>query len=436
MSSAADSGVGRATPVRGDRHIIGPTLATTRARLVKTSFTLVDRLARSATWLLGRRARAQAIAVRDGSGEFLIGRGSVCVRVSVADPRTYRTTLMGGAIGLAESYIDGWWDCDDLTMLLRLLNRDLEGPLGVLDRVATSVDRPLTALARHRAPKAHHDRVNVRAHYDLPGALFEAMLDESMVYSCAIFDDATTSLHDAQMAKLEALCERLELGERDHLLEIGTGWGALAIYAARTRGCRVTTTTISLEQRKVALRRVHEAGLDHLIDVLDLDYRDLTGTYDKIVSVEMIEAVDWRLHGTFFRTCERLLKPDGLMVLQAITIDDASFARAKFSRDFIKEFIFPGGCLPSVASMSSVISSSTSLRLVRLDDIGEHYATTLAAWRDNFDAHWPDVAPDGYGESFTRLWHLYLAYCEAGFLEHHVSDVQIVLAGRSRKTAP
>jgi cyclopropane-fatty-acyl-phospholipid synthase len=254
------------------------------------------------------------------------------------------------------------------------------------------------------------------------------MLDETMMYSCAYFADETTSLHDASLAKLEMLCRKLRLGPEDHVVEIGTGWGGFATYAAEHHGCRVATVTISDAQFEHTRALVREKRLDHLVDVRNQDYRDLTGTYDKLVSIEMIEAIGWRQLDTYFSTCARLLKPGGLMGLQAITINDFSYERAKNRDDFIKRMIFPGGFLPSLESIIRSSSSVSDLRVVDLEDIGRHYAETLARWRDRLANHGDQVRALGLGEEFDRMWHMYLCYCEAAFLERHISDVQLVLA--------
>ncbi|NNN00547.1 MAG: class I SAM-dependent methyltransferase [Acidimicrobiaceae bacterium] len=412
---------------------VGPVVVTRRlgGSPSKPAPTWRDRLGKYLARQLSRRALSGTISVQGEHGGFLVGDGDDHVVVKVHHPGAYRRTLRSGSIGLAESFIDGWWETDDLTRLIQLQIRNLEPLLARLDRLVALIDRPWSTLHRLRPPKKSTDRRNVRAHYDLPGELFEVMLDETMMYSCAYFSSSQSSLQEAQEAKLEMICVKLALGPDDHVLEIGSGWGGFAIYAARTRGCRVTTTTLSIEQRRVAMDRIAAAGLSERIEVLDRDYRDLSGNFDKLVSIEMIEAVDWRLHETFFRTCERLLKPEGAMLLQAITIEDRSFARARFNHDFIKELIFPGGCLPSVSHMVNTVTRTTDLRVVGLEDIGIHYATTLRHWRENFLERWAAVAPPGFGSEFTRLWELYLCYCEAGFLERHVSDVQMMLAGPS-----
>ena len=388
----------------------------------------VHRAAAAVARRLGRRGRHGQLRVEGVGGGWQAGEGSPSVRVTVHDGRTYWAVLRHGSEGLAESYIARWWDCDDLTGLTQLLLLNLATPIDVLDRIGERSSGALSWWQRRRPPTAAADQANVRAHYDLPPRLFDLMLDETMSYSCAVFDGPEIKLADAQRAKLDRLCAKLGLGADDHLLEIGTGWGGLAMHAAGNYGCRVTTTTISAEQRGAAIERVAAAGLDDRIEVLGLDYRQLTGTYDKLVSVEMIEAVDWRLHDEFFATCRRLLKDDGLMALQAITIADRSYERAKHHDDFIRRMIFPGGCLPSVTAIAESVKRASDLRIVDLDDIGRHYATTLRRWYENFNEHWDEIAADGFDEQFHRLWDLYLCYCEGAFLERHISDVQIVLA--------
>ena len=255
-----------------------------------------------------------------------------------------------------------------------------------------------------------------------------------MTYSCAVFDDPSTSLADAQRTKLDRICRLLDLRSHDHVLEIGTGWGGFAIHAASNYGCRVTTTTISSAQYELARDRVAAAGLTHLVTIRSDDYRDLEGRYTKLASIEMIEAVDWRDHDEFFATCSRLLEPDGLMAMQAIVIDDIAFDRAKHNEDFIKRFVFPGGCLPSVEAIVRS-ASRRELRLVELSDIGANYPETLRRWRSNVDAHHDEIDVLGLDLGFRRLWTLYLCYCEAAFLERRVSDIQVLLAKAAWRVA-
>ncbi len=344
------------------------------------------------------------------------------------DPRAFGTLLRRSSVGLAQSYADGWWDADDLTALVRMLLQSTGTLRSRLDRAARIAAPALEPFARRFPPAREDDRRNVQAHYDLPSELFALMLDETMAYSCAVFDEPGMALAEAQRAKFDRLCARLRLTSSDHLLEIGTGWGGFAIHAAGRYGCRVTTTTISDGQREVASKRVAESGVADRVTILGLDYRDLEGRYDKLVSVEMIEAVDWRLHDTFFAACSRLLAPDGLMALQAITIDDRSFERAKHHDDFIRRMIFPGGCIPSVEALARAVARSSDLTIVQLDDIGRHYPETLRRWRGAVGAHADSLEEAGFDERFRRQWELYLCYCEAAFLERHISDVQVLLA--------
>jgi cyclopropane-fatty-acyl-phospholipid synthase len=253
-----------------------------------------------------------------------------------------------------------------------------------------------------------------------------------MTYSCAVFERSGATLAEAQEAKMDRLCAKLELASTDHLVEVGSGWGGLAVHAAARYGCRVTTTTISDAQRSFVEKRVADAGLADRITVLGLDWRDLGGTFDKLVSVEMIEAVDWRWHDQFLAKCSDLLAHDGLAAVQSIVIDDRSFERAKRHQDFVRRMVFPGGCLPSVASLTTSMARATDLRLVDLEDIGRHYAETLRHWAANLATHTDSVVALGVGREFRRLWDLYLAYCEASFLEGHISDVQLVLAKPGR----
>ncbi len=377
---------------------------------------------------LARHVRGGTLVVEDGRGAHRFGAGPPEVRVRVVDDRVYAAVVGRGSIGLAEAYAAGQLECDDPCGLVQVLSRSLAPLTAVHDRLgrlSATVGDPVRRLA---PPTPGDDRRNVQAHYDLSNAFFELLLDETMTYSCAVFERPGATLAEAQRAKLDRLFAKLDLGPDDHLVEIGTGWGGLAVHAATRTGCRVTTTTISAAQYELARSRVEAAGVADRVTVLERDYRELTGTFDKLVSVEMVEAVDWRLHDTFFATCARLLRPGGLAAIQAITIDDRSFDRAKNRSDFITGVIFPGGCIPSVASLVRSVSRATPMTVVDLEDIGRHYAETLRRWRENLRANADAVAALGLDERFRRLWELYLAYCEAAFLERHISDVQLVLA--------
>ncbi len=355
------------------------------------------------------------------------GSGDPVATVTVHDPRAWRALVRRGSIGLGASYVAGWWDADDLVSAVRVLVARTAGLRDALDRVVPRF-APLLDLVPGRAPDRRADRSNIGAHYDLSNEFFALMLDETMTYSCAVFEDPDMDLADAQRAKFDRLCRKLDLRPGDRLVEIGTGWAGLAIHAARHYGVEVTTTTISDEQRSSAVERVAAAGLSDRITVLGEDWRDLRGTYDKLVSVEMIEAVDWRLHDAFLGACARLLHRRGLAAIQAIVIADRSFERAKRHDDFVRRMVFPGGCIPSVTALVSSVTRATDLRVVDLEDIGRHYAATLHRWADNLSAAGDRVDALGVTPGFRRLWDLYLAYCEAGFLERHISDVQMVLA--------
>jgi cyclopropane-fatty-acyl-phospholipid synthase len=367
------------------------------------------------------------VVVSDARGERRYGAGPE-IHVRVHDPRVYSSLLRSGSSGFGESYVEGWWDCDDLTGLVRVLVRNMAWISGHFDRWARTTAPLLAPLRALSGVDKAKDRENIRAHYDLGNEFFELMLDETMSYSCAFFDDPSVALADASRAKLDRLCRKLDLGPNDHLVEIGTGWGGLAIHAASKYGCRVTTTTISDAQFDYATRRVAEAGLAGRVEVRNEDYRDLAGEYDKLVSVEMIEAVGWRQLDTFFTTCASLLRRDGVMALQAIVIDDRSYERAKRREDFIKRQIFPGGFLPSLEAMVHSTTAATDLRVIDVEDIGRHYAETLSRWRQNLAVHAEAVAHLNLGERFHRLWDLYLSYCEGAFLERHISDVQMIFA--------
>lgn len=388
-----------------------------------------------ARWLLRRVLRRAngslggTLRVRDATSpsrrELVVGEGDLRAELVVHDPRCYPALVFGGSRGLGRSYVNGLWSSDDVTTLVRLLFRATQARRRRLDALGRRV-APLMPLWRRRAD-ATRDRDNIHAHYDLSNEFFSLMLDDTMAYSCAVFTDEMTSLYDAQVEKFDRLCRKLDLREGEHVLEIGTGWGGWAIHAARHYGVRVTTTTISAEQCAWARERVAEAGLSERIEVIDAHYRDVTGSYDAIVSVEMIEAVDWRDYRLFFSTLDRLVHDRGRVAIQAITINDQSFDRAKLQPDFIRDLIFPGGCLPSVAAVADAVRNYTNLRIVDLEDIGLDYATTLSLWRERIEKNQERIGELGFDDRFMRLWELYLSYCEAAFLERHISDVQLVL---------
>ena len=373
--------------------------------------------------------REERIDVVENGRRYSFGAPEAELRaeVTVHSPRVWRQILRGST-GLADTYMDGLWDVDDAMALIRIAARNIGG----MDR-ARRRWRPLLRTAQHLADMVPHNdpdgaRANIAAHYDLGNALFSLFLDPTMMYSCALFESPESTLQEAQHAKLERICTQLRLGPDDHLLEIGTGWGAMAVHAASRYGCRVTTTTISQEQHDLATDRVRAAGLEDRVTVLLEDYRDLEGTYSKLVSIEMIEAVGWQYFDTYFRRCSELLEPDGLMLLQAITIDDRAYEGEKASKSFINTLIFPGGCLPSLEVIHRCLAGQTDMTTVWLEDITQHYSETLARWRAAFAASADRAENLGYDERFRRMWRLYLAYVEAGFRERRIGDVQMLMA--------
>ncbi len=375
--------------------------------------------------------RHGAVTLIDGERVECFGnvtpRSALAATVRVHDPRFYGEIAFGGSIGAGEAYMQGFWSADELTTLVRILlaNRDvLDGMEGGAARVTAPLQKALHWAARNTRSGSTR---NIAAHYDLGNEFFRLFLDPTLMYSCAVFERADMTLEEAATAKLDRICRRLSLGPDDHVLEIGTGWGGFALHAARNYGCRITTTTISRQQYALARERVAAAGLTDRIAVLLEDYRDLTGRYDKLVSIEMIEAVGHQYYDTYFRACSDLLKPDGMMLLQAITIADQRFDAARCSVDFIQRHIFPGSCIPSVAVIADALARVTDLKVFHLEDIGPHYATTLARWRENLFANVDEVRALGYSDAFIRMWEFYLCYCEGGFAERATGDVQMLL---------
>jgi len=347
--------------------------------------------------------------------------------IRVVDPRFWTDVALGGNTGAGEAYIRGHWNCDDLTSAVRILVRNRE-VLSRLDDGAGWATQPAYRLLHwlHRNSR-DGSRRNIAAHYDLGNDFFQLFLDPTLNYSCGIFPHEGADMEQASLTKMDAICRKLELGPEDHLLEIGTGWGGLAIHAAGRYGCRVTTTTISRRQHELAAERVAAAGLQDRVTLLLRDYRDLEGRFDKLVSVEMIEAVGHHYLDTYFAKCSDLLKPEGAMLLQAITIRDQLYAEAVKSVDFIKRYIFPGAFIPSVSAICDSVARATDMRLFHLQDIGPHYATTLRKWRERLWENAAEIRKLGYPESFLRMWEFYLCYCEGGFLERNIGDAQMLL---------
>lgn len=351
--------------------------------------------------------------------------------LEVADPRFFRRLAAGGSLGAAEAYLDGLWDSPDLVALVRLFARNRETLAGVdagLGGLGRLGALPARLWHRLRGNSRRGSRRNIEAHYDLGNDFFALFLDESMTYSAALFESPEATLEEAQRAKIDRLCRRLRLSADDHLLEIGTGWGAPALHAAREFGCQVTTTTISPAQRAEARARIAAAGLADRIEVLDRDYRELAGRFSKVVSVEMVEAVGLERLAGFFSTIERLLAPAGLAAIQSITLAERYFEGAKRGVDFIQRYIFPGGALPSLTALLEA-AAATRLTPVEVTDLGPDYARTLAEWRRRFEANLERVRALGFGARFVRTWRYYFAYCEAGFRERALSDAQVLFAG-------
>lgn len=347
--------------------------------------------------------------------------------ITVRNPAFYSSIAFGGSVGSGEAYSLGDWDCDNLTSLVRLflINREvLDNMDSGLSRFSTPLNKLLHWLNRNTRAGS---RRNIAAHYDIGNDLFQLMLDNSMMYSSAIYDADDCSLEQASIIKLDHICQKLDLSDTDHLLEIGTGWGSMAIHAAKHYGCLVTTTTISREQYQYTREQIQQQGLDDKITLLFKDYRELSGEYDKLVSIEMVEAVGLNNLNTYFEQCSKLLKPDGIMCIQAITIADQRYEQAKREVDYIQKYIFPGGSLPSITAMSTSIMKTTDMRIFHLEDIGPHYARTLHDWRERFFRHESKIRELGYSEIFIRLWEFYLCYCEGGFHERAIGTVQLLL---------
>ncbi|MBP3858657.1 MAG: class I SAM-dependent methyltransferase [Pseudomonas sp.] len=356
------------------------------------------------------------------SGAGLVGE------VQIHDTSVWGMIASNGSIGAGEAFIHGYWSSPDLTKVIRVLvsNLDvLDAMEGGLARLGRPLIRGLHWINRNTRKGSQK---NIAAHYDLGNDMFEQFLDPTMMYSAAQFLTADDTLEQAQLNKLQRICQKLDLKPADHLLEIGTGWGSMALYAAQHYGCKVTTTTLSKEQFDYTQARIEALGLQEQVTLLLEDYRDLTGQYDKLVSIEMIEAVGHHFLPSYFKQCARLLKPHGLMLLQAITIREQRYEQAKSSVDFIQRYIFPGGALPSVQKMLEIVGKDTDMNLMHMEDFGLHYAKTLRLWHENFRRAHGRLTELGYDEYFLRLWEFYLCYCEGGFLERSIGTAQLLLA--------
>lgn len=401
---------------------------------------LLTRLARKLVHNQLSKIEVGEIVFRENHNEYYFGRISddfpVRVYIDVHHPSIYTDVAFGGSAGSGEAYMKGSWSCSDLVGLVRIFLRNRH-VLDTMDYSLTRLKAPIHKLMHVFSRNTRTgSKKNISAHYDIGNDLFKLFLDDTMMYSSAYYENPDMTLSEAAVAKLDLVCSKLDLKPADHLLEIGTGWGGLAVHAARNYGCKVTTTTISEEQYQLAVRKVNQEGLDDRITVLKQDYRDLSGQFDKLVSIEMIEAIGHQYMDTYFEKCESLLKPDGMMLIQAITIKDQYYKSALKDVDFIKKYIFPGGFLPSISAMSSTIGKYTDMKIFHLQDIGPHYARTLKDWREGFFNKLEEIRGLGYSDEFIRLWEYYFCYCEGGFIERDIGTVQMVLTRPENRRNP
>ena len=400
------------------------------------SITALQNLGRSA--LLGQLAKLTtgSLTVAEGGRTHHFGQrateATLQATIEVRAPQFWADAAFGGTVGAGEAFIHGTWRCDNLTALIRImvLNRDV---MNGMERGLAWVTAPTRRILHwlNRNSKEGSQR-NIAAHYDLGNDFFALFLDPTLAYSCGLFAREDSTLHEASLAKFDEICRKLDLKPGDHLVEIGTGWGGLALHAAQQYGCRVTTTTISKEQYAHSVARIKAAGMEDRITLLLKDYRDLepppgSGGFDKLVSVEMIEAVGPQYLDTYFAKCSSLLKPSGAMLLQAITIQDQFYEQALKSVDFIQRFIFPGSFIPSVTAITNSVTRATDMKVSHLRDIGPHYATTLRKWREAFFDHEAQIKALGLPDTFIRMWDFYFCYCEGGFAERQLGDVHMLL---------
>lgn len=382
-----------------------------------------------------KKIQQGTIQVNDGNERYVFrdinGFDEPSATFNIIHPRAYKKILLGGSVGAGKSYIDGDWNTDDLQKLIELfikndaLFNNIESPLA---RFLSWMRTVRYKLNRNTIRQA---KDNILAHYDLGNEFFQLILDPSMMYSCAFYEPSDISLDEAAKKKIQRICNKLELKSSDHVLEIGTGWGSFAVYVAQEYGCKITTSTISNKQYAFVKDRIKKLGLENQIELLNLDYRKLSGKYDKVVSIEMIEAVGHKYFDAFFRQCNQLIKPEGLFFLQAIVINDQAYKSAKNEVDFIKKYIFPGGCLPSVFSISKSIATQTKLQLISFEDIGKHYVATLNDWHNKLLVNKKDILEQGFTEHFIRMWQFYFCYSAAGFESKYISDIHVMWRKRA-----
>lgn len=385
-----------------------------------------------------RQLKLGQLKIIDGNEVYRFagnGNDEISATIYVHDARFYGEIAFGGSIGAGEAYMLGYWTADNLTDVIRImcLNQTV---MDTLEGGYQWLTKPFMKMLHWlNSNTTEGSRKNIAAHYDLGNEMFALFLDPTMMYSSAMFNADTHNLQAASELKLKTICDKLHLKPSDHVVEIGTGWGGFAIYAAKHYGCKVTTTTISKQQYELAIERVSNAGLVGEVTLLLEDYRHLEGQFDKLVSIEMVEAVGHKFYDTYFAKVATLLKPDGMALIQAITIADQRYENAKNSVDFIQRYIFPGSCIPSNTAMLTSVTNNSDLRLFDLEDIGPHYATTLSLWRDNFFANIQQIRKLGYSEEFIKMWDFYFSYCEGGFKERALGDVHLLLAKPGNRRA-
>ncbi|GAA0839320.1 cyclopropane-fatty-acyl-phospholipid synthase family protein [Marinobacter szutsaonensis] len=411
----------------------------TREHADSGNLPLMSRIARQLVLQQLKILQHGVLTIREAGAEPLVfGDGDTRyapAELVIHDHSTWRDLLTGGGVGAAEAYVAGDWSTPDLVSLLRFFTRNVDRMNEFEDRFSWVTKPALKGLHWLNRNTKEGSRKNISAHYDLGNDLFETFLDATMMYSSAIYPREDATLEEAAVHKLDTICRKLDLGPDDRVIEIGTGWGGFAIHAAKHYGCHVTTTTISREQLELAKARVKAEGLEDRITLLFDDYRDLEGEFDKLVSIEMIEAVGPQFLDSYFQQINALLKPDGLALVQAINMPEQRYARALKNVDFIQRFIFPGSFIPSFGAMLESVRNGSNLVLTHSEDIGFHYARTLRDWCERFMAKRDTLEQMGYDQAFRRLWHFYFAYCEAGFSERAIGVSQLVFAKPGNKRA-
>lgn len=389
---------------------------------------ILHRIAKALVFRQLKKIDTGYISIQEGNKKFSFGKkGNLSAHITVHDPRFYGALAFGGSIGVSEAFMQKFWSVNDLTKLIRIMAIN-QNAMDQLESLFNVFLKPILKCLHYlNQNSVKGSRINISKHYDLGNDFFSLFLDSTMMYSSAVFKNPQDSLYQGSMHKLEMICQGLELNAQDHVIEIGSGWGGFAIYAAQNFGCMVTTTTISKQQYLFVKQKIKDLKLTHKIKVLLSDYRHLKGQYSKLVSIEMLEAVGYQYYDTYFKVCSHLLKPDGIAFIQTITITDQRYEKAKHSVDFIQRYIFPGSCIPSLTALQNSITESSDLKIYQVRDIGDHYARTLALWRIAFFKRLSEVKALGFDDVFIRMWHFYLAYCEGGFKEKAISDIHLKL---------